>query len=56
MPKLKIDSGQGSVVPGQDTADKEQEKKRLQAEEYSSNLLYKAPKDNKEDLGPNYTY
>ncbi len=53
MAKLKIQTGDGVIVPGQDTAEKEQE--RQQEAEYSSNLLYKQKPDRNE-FGPDYTY
>ena len=54
MAKLKIQTGDGVVVPGQDTAEKEQAQQRETAE-YSANLLYKQKPDRTE-AGPDYTY
>ncbi len=56
MPDLKIQTGDGTVVPGQDTAEQEQEKQRAQAQaEYDTNLLYRKDKE-PVDVGPDYTY
>ncbi len=54
MPKLKIQTGSGSVVPGQDTAEQQQAEQQAQAE-YDANLIYR-PGSPQADVGPDYTY
>ena len=54
MAKLKINTGDGVMVPGADTAEK-QKKEQQEKADYQSNLLYKGA-DKHQDTGPDYTY
>ncbi len=55
MPKLKIQTGSGTVVPGQETAEQQRAEQQAQAE-YDSNLLYRPGLSSQQDVGPDYTY
>lgn len=54
MAKLKIQTGDGTMVPGADTAEKQKQEQDAKAE-YQANLLYKEA-NKVQDAGPDYTY
>ncbi|MDO4502899.1 MAG: iron ABC transporter permease [Coriobacteriia bacterium] len=54
MAKLTIQTGDGTVVPGQERAKQQQAEQKAQAEKQATSLF--AGADKKEDAGPDYTY
>ena len=54
MAKLTIQTGDGAVVPGQETAAKQQEEQKAKAESQANSLFSQNPQP--VDAGPDYTY